>query len=74
MREVLREAREDAVEEFKRQSNDAGYLLRINEHLEQTEKRLIEENNKVLDLRNLTYLRQRSEGLLSRLNAGRVPG
>lgn len=72
--EVLREAREDTLEEFKRESNDAGYLLRLSEHLEQTEEKLVEENNKVLDLRNLAFLRQASDALLGRLGAGRLAG
>jgi hypothetical protein len=73
IREVLREGREETLDEFKKESNDAGYLLRITEHLEQTEEKLIEENNKVLDLRNLAFLRQASDGLLARASAGRLP-
>jgi hypothetical protein len=73
IREVLRDCREDALEEFKKESNDAAYLLRITEHIEQTEEKLIEENNKVLDLRNLAFLRQSSETILAKINKGKMP-
>ena len=40
--------------------------------MDHTEQKLIEENNKYLDLKNLAYLKQSSEDLIARVNRDKL--
>ena len=67
LREVLQIAREEAMEEYKRNSSDAEYLIYMGDYLDAKDSRLTEENNKIYDLRNINYLKMESDSLLERV-------
>jgi hypothetical protein len=66
--EVLNIAREEAIEEFRKHSEDAEYIVYLNDFIDMKERRIIEENNKIFELQNLNFLQEESEKLIDKVN------
>lgn len=67
LKELLAEQREEAVEEFKKHSGEGAWLLRLCEYIDAKELRLLEENEKSLELQNLNFLKTESKHVLERV-------
>lgn len=72
LRETLEIAREEALQEYRNHSEDAEYLIYLNDFLDNKQKRLLEENNKIYELQNINYLQMHSEQLIEKVNRDKL--
>jgi hypothetical protein len=68
LKEVLEIAREEAVTEYRKHSDDAEYIVYLGDFIDVKERRLTEENTRIYELQNLTYLQTEAELLIDRVN------
>ena len=67
LKEVTHYARQEAIQEYKHHSSDAEYLALLGDFMDMKENVLNEENNKILDLKNIGFLKNGTEELLRKM-------